>query len=190
MRGVCVAFVRAALFPILLLVLLPACGAGGREGATEPPVVTGAYGEVDEADFIAYERVSLDRLPKSRLVAAGEIKLAKQARRIPAYQIRDTQSSAIRFTDDRGEGWVAWQPVVAFVAKREFAKAEGRSANEVVTLGVQWADWPDSCLGVAPTDGSGCTQEETRGFRVMLRLASVTATYHTDRNERVLRVPG
>lgn len=189
MGRACVVIARVALLPLALL-LLAACGAGGGEAEGEPPVVTGAYGEMDEAPFIAYERVSLERLPKGRLEAAGEIKLAKQARRIPAYQIRDTQRSAIRFTDDRGVGWIAWQPTVAFVAKREFAKAEGRSANEVVTLSVQWADWPDSCLGVAPTDGSGCTQEATRGFRVLLRLVSVSATYHTDLDERVLRAPG
>jgi hypothetical protein len=72
--------------------------------------------------------------------------------------------------------------------RREFARAEGGEPSAVVTLGVARAQWPDGCLGV-PSAGRSCRSEPAPGFRVTVRLGTVTAVYHTDLREQVLRGP-
>jgi hypothetical protein len=180
------------LVPVLMVLaaLVGACGAGGGSGdraaATPTPPAVGWYGEIEDASYVAYERVSLERLPRARLEPAEELRLAEQVRRVPAYRLRDGGDSAIRYTDDGGKGWLAWEPSVVLRVRRDFARAEGGQAGAVTTLGVARVQWPDSCIGV-PLPERPCRAEPTPGFRVTVRLGAVTAVYHTDLGDQVLR---
>src|SRR6266511_6034980 len=81
----------------LTTLLCAACGVGGsdtaREATATPPAV-GWAAEVEDAPYVAYERVSLERLPRARLEQAGEVRLTQQVRRLPTYRLRDGASSA------------------------------------------------------------------------------------------------
>src|SRR3712207_1451467 len=88
---------------LALALLAAACGAGagnddgtGARPSVTPPAV-GFNGEVDDAPYIAYERVTYERLPKQRLEPAGEVRLPQQVRRIAAFKLRDSGANAIRF---------------------------------------------------------------------------------------------
>ena len=181
--------VRLGLLLSLAVLFCAACSDGDpggvQSGGPTPPAV-GWAGEVDDAPYVAYERVGLDRLPRERLEPAGELRLTQQVRRIPAFRLRDGEASAIRYTDDGGRGWLAWEPTVVVRARREFAQAENVQPSQVTTLGVARVEWPDSCLGVRQP-GALCAQAITPGFRITLRLGSTTAVYHTDLRERVVR---
>jgi hypothetical protein len=187
-------FPPAALLVVLAL-FAAACGAGtgNRDGAGARPSVTppavGFSGEVDDAPYIAYERVSYERLPKQRLEPAGEVRLPQQVRRIAAFKLRDSGANAIRFTDDAGSGWLAWQPTVVLQARREFARMRSSQPSQITTLGVDRVDWPDSCLGVRASS-STCAADVTPGFRIALRHGNATAYFHTDLRERVVHAPG
>jgi hypothetical protein len=149
----------------------------------------GGSGEVDDAPYVAYERVTFERLPKQRVEPAGEVRLPQQVRRIAAFKLRDSGTSAIRFTDDAGKGWLAWQPSVVLQARREFARLFGGQPSAIMTLGVDRVEWPDSCLGVRSAS-SACAAGSTPGFRIVLRHANTTAYYHTDLRERVVQATG
>jgi len=176
---------------VLIAVLLVGCGAGAGNQSAQPspsPPAVGWNGEVDDAPYVAYERVSYDRLPRGRLEPSGEVRLPQQVRRFSAFRLRDGEENAIRFTDDGGHGWLAWEPSVVLRARRDFAQAAGTQPSQIATLGVWRVLWPDSCLGV-PNIGR-CTIEPTAGFRISLRAGTATATYHTDLRERVYSVRG
>lgn len=176
----------------LLLLLAAACGAGSGNGAREAtatPAAVGWNGEVDEAPYVAYERVSLERLPRNRVEPAGEVRLVQQVRRVPAFRLREGGESAIRFTEDAGSGWLAWQPTVVLLARRDFARQENAPPSEITTLAVMRVEWPDGCLGIS-RPGTTCAEALTPGFRITLRLHGATAMFHTDLAERVLRAPG
>jgi hypothetical protein len=180
---------------LVLALLLAGCGAGtgnsGNSGAApsaSPPAV-GVSGEVDDAPYVAYERVTYERLPKQRVEPAGEVRLPREVRRITAFKLRDSGANAIRFTDDAGQGWLAWQPSVVLQARREFARLVGGQPSAITTLGVDRVDWPDSCLGVRSSSAS-CVAGSTPGFRIVLRHANATAYYHTDLRERVVQASG
>ena len=179
---------------VLLASLVAACGAGaGNSGSRAAPSVTppavGVSGEVDDAPYVAYERVTYERLPKQRLEPAGEVRLPQQVRRIAAFKLRDSGANAIRFTDDAGKGWLAWQPSVVLQARREFARLQNGQPSQVTTLGVDRVDWPDSCLGVRPSSAT-CVAGVTPGFRIVLRHGNATAYFHTDLRERVVQAAG
>jgi hypothetical protein len=189
---------RAGLNAVLGLVVLlgtlgaVACGAGdanGKQAAVPTVAAPGQYGEAEDASYVAYERVGFDRLPKSRMEPAGEIRLTQQVRRVQTFRIKDGGTSAIRFTDDAGRGWLAWEPAIVLTVRRDFAQAEHGQQSQVSTLSVNRVQWPDGCLGV-PSSGGGCADASIAGFRIILRLGGVSATYHTDLKERSIRVPG
>jgi hypothetical protein len=186
------AFPRA-VWLLIVAVLLAGCGAGAGNSAVAPsatPPAVGWNGEVDDAPYVAYERVSFERLPKERLEPAGEVRLPQQVRRISAFRLRDDdETTAIRFTDDAGKGWLAWQPSIVLNVRRELARQAGTQPSEIVTLGVWRVLWEDGCLGV-PSTGSACSTEPMAGFRVRVRARDVTVTYHTDLRDRVVRAPG
>jgi hypothetical protein len=169
-----------------------ACGAGDantdKQAAAATVAAPGQYGEAEDASYIAYERVGFDRLPKNRMEPAGELRLTQQVRRVQTFRVKDSGASAIRFTDDAGKGWLAWQPAIVLRVRRELAQAENGQPSQVTTLSVNRTQWPDGCLG-APGQNNSCGAA-TAGFRIMLRLGSVTATYHTDLGERTIRVAG
>ena len=191
---------RTTLFPhtallLALALLVAACGAGAgnSDGAGTRPSVTppavGVSGEVDDAPYTAYERVTYERLPKQRLEPAGEVRLPQQVRRVAAFKLRDSGANAIRFTDDAGKGWLAWQPTVVLQARREFARLQNSQPSQITTLGVDRVEWPDSCLGVRPS-ASSCAASVTPGFRIVLRHGNATAYFHTDLRERVVQAAG
>ena len=188
---------RVSMVALLLVLSLvvAACGAGaGNDGGSgaapsvTPPAV-GVGGEVDDAPYVAYERVTYERLPRQRVEPAGEVRLPQQVRRVAAFKLRDSGANAIRFTDDAGKGWLAWQPTVVLQARREFARLVGGQPSQIVTLGVDRVEWPDTCLGVRPSTSS-CAAGSTPGFRIVLRHANATAYYHTDLRERVVQATG
>src|SRR3712207_2855858 len=77
------------LWLVVAALLLVACGAGAGNSAAEPsatPPAVGWEGEVDDAPYVAYERVSYERLPTDRLEPAGEIRLPRQVRRLSALR--------------------------------------------------------------------------------------------------------
>lgn len=168
-----------------------ACGAGSGNSAARPsptPPAVGWAGEVDDAPYIAYEKVSFERLPRARLEPAGELRLPQQVRRVAAFRLRESETSAIRFTDDAGRGWLAWQPSIVLKARREMAQQTGGQPSQVTTLGIARTEWPDSCLGVGSGE-PGCTRSPIPGFRITLRLGNTTGIYHTDLRERVILAP-
>lgn len=178
--------------PLLLMVMAllgVACGAGAGNNRSAPPVATppavGWNGEVDDAPYIAFERVSFERLPKGRVEPAGEVRLPQQVRRIAAFRLRDSETSAIRYTDDAGQGWLAWQPSIVLRARRDFAQQAGGQPSQVTTLGVTRVEWADSCLGVRSA-ATSCTDGAVPGFRVVLRLGGATGTFHTDLHDRII----
>lgn len=167
------------------------CGVGERASApatAEPSSAIGAVGEYAQAPYVAYERVDFTRLPRERLEADGELRFAREARRVPAYRLKDGDS-AIRYSENGTAGWLAWQPEVALRARQALAKEEGRAQTDVTVLSVVRTVWPDGCLGIA-RPASGCARESTAGFRVTLRSGSRTAVYHTDLTARVERAAG
>ncbi len=183
---------RALLAVTLTTLLCAACGAGGGNeagDATATPPAVGWAAEVEDAPYVAYERVSLDRLPRARMEPAGEVRLTQQVRRVPAYRLRDSASSAIRFTDDGGRGWLAWQPSVVLRARRDFAQQESAQPSQVTTLAVTRVEWPNACLGIARSGGS-CAQTVTPGFKITLRLGALTAVFHSDLRDQVQRAQG
>src|SRR3712207_1397856 len=111
------------LLVALAVLLCAACGAGAGNATTKAPTGTppavADVGEVDDAPYIAYERVTFERLPKQRLEPAGEVRLPQQVRRVAAFKLRDGGATAIRYTDDAGRGWLAWQPTIVLNARRE-----------------------------------------------------------------------
>jgi len=168
--------------------LVAACGAGAGNGATAPsatPPAVGWNGEVEDAPYVAFEKVSYQRLPRERLEPAGEVRIPQEVRRIAAFRLRESGTHAIRYTDDAGHGWLAWQPTVVLNARRELAQRTGVQQGQITTLGVWREEWPDTCLGVP--GGGTCRTEPTPGFRVTLRIGSTTETFHTDLRERVVR---
>jgi hypothetical protein len=187
------ASIRGLLLLLVVAVLVAGCGAGAGNSATAPsatPPAVGWNGEVDDAPYVAYERVSYERLPKERLEPAGEVRLPQQVRRISAFRLRDDdEDTAIRFTDDDGNGWLAWQPTIVLRVRRELAQQAGAQPSDVMTLGVWRVLWPDGCLGVA-SSSTVCSSEPVPGFRVRVRAGSATVMYHTDLRERVVRAPG
>lgn len=183
---------RGPLWLLVAALLLAACGASAGDSVAEPsatPPAVGWDGEVDDAPYVAYERVSYDRLPTDRLEPAGEVRLPRQVRRLSAFRLRGDDNNAIRFTDDGGRGWLAWQPSIVLRVRREFAQQSGVQPSAVITLGVWRELWPDGCLGI-PASTSACATESTPGFRVSVRTGGTAAIYHTDLRERVLRSPG
>ena len=184
-------WLTAAALWLVTAVLLTGCGAGAGNGVRAPsptPPAVGWAGEVDDAPYIAYERVSYERLPRARVEPAGEVRIPEQVRRISAFRLRESESSAIRFTDDGGQGWLAWQPTIVVRARREFARQHNAQPSQVTTLGVTRVEWPNSCLGVS--SGGACTPAPTPGFRITLRLGSATAIFHSDLRERIVQAPG
>ena len=185
--------VRLRLWLLLVPALLTAaCGVGDGNSTRQPtptPPAVGWSGEVDDAPYVAYERVTYERLPRGRLEPAGEVRLPEQVRRVAAFKLRDSESNAIRFTDDAGRGWLAWQPTIVLRARRDFAQQQGGQPSQVTTLGVARVEWPDSCLGVDRA-GRSCAQVVTPGFRITLRLGAATAIFHTDLRERVVLASG
>jgi hypothetical protein len=184
---------RGALWLLMVAVLVAGCGAGAGNTALAPsatPPAVGWNGEVDDAPYVAYERVSYERLPKDRLEPSGEVRLPQQVRRISAFRLRDDdETNAIRFTDDDGKGWLAWQPAIVLRVRRDLAQQTGAQPSQVITLGVWRVLWPDGCLGV-PSTSTACSTEAAPGFRVRVRAGEETAMYHTDLRERVIRAPG
>ncbi|MGD9891576.1 MAG: hypothetical protein AB7R89_29190 [Dehalococcoidia bacterium] len=185
--------VPRAFWLLIVAVLVAGCGAGAGNSALEPsatPPAVGWNGEVDDAPYVAYERVSFERLPKERLEPAGEVRLPQQVRRISAFRLRDDdETTAIRFTDDSGKGWLAWQPAIVLNVRRELARQAGTQPSQIITLGVWRVLWPDGCLGV-PAAATACSAEPMPGFRVRVRTHDTTVTYHTDLRDRIVRAPG
>jgi|GEM_PF-2100518 len=183
-RGVVAVFMGVSAWLAL------ACGVSdsstGQAKAVPTPPAPGWYAEVEDASYIAYERVTYVRIPKARIEPAGEVRLTQQVRRVQSFRLKESGTSAIRFTDDAGKGWLAWQPAIVLRARREFAQAQGGQPASVTTLGVARVQWPDSCLGIAQ---SGCSGESMAGFRITLRLGAATATYHSDLSDRLTRAP-
>ena len=181
----------AGVLWLVTAVLLAGCGAGAGNSARAPsptPPTVGWAGEVDDAPYLAYERVSYERLPRARVEPAGEVRIPEQVRRISAFKLRDDESNAIRFTDDGGRGWLAWQPAIVVRARRDFARQHNAQPSQVTTLGVARVEWPNSCLGLS--GGGACTPDPTPGFRITLRLGGTTATFHTDLRERIVQAKG
>ena len=181
----------ASVLWLVAAVLLAGCGAGAGNSVRSPsptPPAVGWAGEVDDAPYIAYERVSYERLPRSRLEPAGEVRIPEQVRRVSAFRLRESESNAIRFTDDGGRGWLAWQPTIVVRARRDFARQHDAQPSQVVTLGVARVEWPNGCLGVS--SGGVCPPAPTPGFRITLRLGSTTAIFHSDLRERIVQAQG
>ncbi len=55
---------------------------------------------------------------------------------------------------------------------------------DITLVSQEEATWNDSCLG-CPKTGESCSQVQTPGYRVNLRIRDASYEYHTDRGERV-----
>ncbi len=71
------------------------------------------------------------------------------------------------------------QQRMAELARLDLAQQLEVPAEEIEVVWTENAEWPDSCLGVAAPD-QNCLTVITPGFRVALRHADTTYTYHTD----------
>lgn len=172
---------------LLAVSVIGGCTAGGSSarGTTAPQLPLGENAEIGEVRYVAFERVGLDRLPRGRMERAGEARIESQARRIPAYRLRDSPRAALRYTEEHPGGWLAWQPLAVLYARRELARRENVPPGQIQTVDVTEEMWTDSCLGAA-RPGELCAQAAVPGFRVTLRLGGRVQEYHTDREERVV----
>jgi|DewCreStandDraft_5_1066085.scaffolds.fasta_scaffold00367_63 hypothetical protein len=176
------------LAALLAALVLAACQAERRTtpvASPAPQVQIGATAHFDDVPYIAFAQVSLERLPRERLEAAGEARIDGLARRVPAYRLKGQPAAAVRYTVDGTHGWLAWQPQAVLHARRELARAANINPSRIQTLDVTSEVWPDSCLGVA-TPGQACTPEPVPGFRVLLRVDGRTLEYRTDQFNRVV----
>lgn len=171
--------------------VLAGCGAGESGGTTErapsaPGAArpdTGAYAGFEDVRYIAYEKVSFDRLPRERLERAGEARIEAAARRVPAFRIKDNPKRALRYTEDGRDGWLAWQPEAVLYARRELSRQEKAAVAAIQTLDITSETW-DACLGVP---GNSCDGDAVPGFKVLMRLSGKVYEYHTDQSERAVR---
>jgi hypothetical protein len=171
---------------------LAACGAGGGDARivpATPQITIGARAELDEVEYVAFDHVGLDRLPRDRVEPGGEARFPSQARRVPAWRLKGNPTAAVRYTEDGPRGWLAWQPVAVLYARQDLARRERVPAAQIQTVDVTHAVWEDSCLGGA-RPGETCAAATVPGFRVILRLAGRLYEYHTDRADRVVPVAG
>ncbi len=76
------------------------------------------------------------------------------------------------------------QHVVA-QARADLAARENVPAEEVEVVRVEAVDWPDASLG-CPEPGMAYAQVITPGWRIVLRVGSREAVYHSDQR-RVVR---
>ncbi|MBX5445533.1 hypothetical protein [Sphaerobacter sp.] len=65
------------------------------------------------------------------------------------------------------------------------ARAAGVDPEQVTLLGYEAVTWPDAALG-APEPGRLYAQVLTPGYRVHLRVAGLSLTYHTDHGRRAV----
>ena len=180
---------RPAGMAALLLGALVLAGCGGDEApaaaSPTPQVQVGANARIEDVAYVAFERVGRDRLPRERLEGAGEARIERLARRVPAYRLKDSPKAALRYTEDGAQGWLAWQPLAVLFARRELARRENVPPGQIQTVDIQHETWPDGCLGAAQP-GELCSQALVPGFRVLLKLAGRVYEYHTDLGERAV----
>lgn len=169
----------------LLLSILAGCGDDKPATPARRRAEIGSNATIEDVAYIAFERVGLDRLPRDRMEPAGEARVEKLVRRVPAYRLKGSPQAALRYTEDSPQGWLAWQPLAVLYARRELAQREKVPPGQIQTIDVQHETWPDSCLG-APQPGETCAQALVPGFRVILRLGSRLFEYHTDLEERAV----
>jgi hypothetical protein len=79
------------------------------------------------------------------------------------------------------------QKVVA-QARADLAARENVSADEVEVVRVEAVDWPDASLG-CPEPGMMYAQVITPGWRIVLRVGSREAIYHTDQRRVIPASP-
>jgi hypothetical protein len=176
------------LFLAVLLVPVAGCGSNRAEDETAAHIVEvalGTNGAFDEVQYVAFEKVGMDRLPRARMEEAGEAQIESLARRIPAYRLANSPRAALRYTQDSSDGWLAWQPLAVLYARRELAQRQRQPVAAIQTVDVTHETWTDTCLG-APRDGESCGQASIPGFRVTLRLSGRVFVYHTDLTDRTV----
>lgn len=176
---------------LVLAALVAACGAGGGAapaGSPVPQIRLGAAAQFEEVQYVAFEQVTFERLPKARVEPAGEARIEELARRVPAFRLRDSAKAAIRYTADGPRGWWAWQPLAVLYARRELARRENVATGQIQTVDVTEETWTDQCLG-AGRPGDLCAQALVPGYRVTLRATGRLYEYHTDQNERAVSAP-
>jgi hypothetical protein len=64
-------------------------------------------------------------------------------------------------------------------AKADLASRLGVAEDEINVEGVEFVEWPDSCLGVSQPD-MVCAEVITPGYRIILEANGQTYEYHTD----------
>lgn len=87
---------------------------------------------------------------------------------------------------------VAPDPIAEAMAQlvtRDWAAENGVSASEVELISLLSVTWPDTSLG-CPKTGGVYAEQETPGYRVVVRTGEREAIYHTNIREFVLCAPG
>jgi len=70
-------------------------------------------------------------------------------------------------------------------ARADLAMRENVSADEVEVVRVEAVNWPDASLG-CPEPGMMYAQVITPGWRIVLRVGSREAVYHSDQRRVIL----
>jgi len=74
----------------------------------------------------------------------------------------------------------AEENIAAVRARLDLAQQLGLKESAVTIAGVQPADWPDTCLGVAAAAGTSCQQQTVHGYQVTLQAQGQTYDVHTN----------
>jgi hypothetical protein len=64
-------------------------------------------------------------------------------------------------------------------AKADLASRLGVGEDDINVKGVEFVEWPDSCLGVSQPDAV-CAEVITPGYRIILEASAQAYEYHTD----------
>ena len=72
-------------------------------------------------------------------------------------------------------------------AKADLASRLGVPEDAINVKGVEFVEWPDSCLGVSQPD-MVCAEVITPGYRIILEANGQTYEYHTDGGSRAVLV--
>lgn len=126
------------------------------------------------------------------LLAACAPEPLQDATRIPTAQTPPPEStgrpepSNTPASTPEGAGSQQDLPQAAVEARRQLADRLNIGIDQVTVIGVEEAQWPDGCLGLAQPDEM-CTEMIVEGYQVLLETGGKQYRFHTDQDGTQVR---